>query len=279
MRNKDKMAEEINGLLKLDRPLVFFDLETTGLAMNMDKIIELAYVKVFPGDGLIQKDDIFINPEIPISKESSAIHGIKDEDVAMMPTFKEKAQDIYEIFKNCYYSGFNVNGFDLPFLKREFLRVGIDFEYTNDDIVDAKQIFHYMEPRTLTAAYKFYCEKELVDAHSAIADVEATVEVFISQLKKYSEVRDWEFIKKIHSADLEKFVDNDRKFYWRDGVAHFAFSKHKDKKLEEVAATEPGFLNWIIQSDFSDETKEIVMKALKGEFPKKNISIDKEINS
>jgi len=256
--------------LELDKPIIIFDLETTGLIMTMDRIVELAYIKIFP-NGKVVKEDVYLNPEMKISEESIAVHGISDERVKDSPTFKDKAQEFWDIFANCYYSGFNVIGFDLPILKREFLRVGMDFVYTEDDIIDSKTIFHSMEQRTLSAAYQFYCGKEHIDAHNALADVEVTAEVLVSQIEKYKEILDREFIRKIHgNSNLERFVDVDRKFYWRDGEAYFSFSKFKDTPLKKVAETDSGFLNWILGADFSEETKDIVKKALAGEFPKKD---------
>jgi len=262
------MSDKIPQLIKLDKPLVIFDLETTGLSVNLDRIVEIAYLKIWP-DGRSSKGDLLINPEVKIPEEVTAIHGITDEKVKDQPTFKAKAEELWEIFKDSAYSGFNVLGFDLPLLKREFLRAGIDFDYSQAKIIDAKIIYHVMEPRTLAAAYKFYCQAEHKDAHNALADVEATAKILASQLEKYSETRDWEFIHKIHHASDDRFVDNDRKFYWRSGQAYFTFSKHKDRALAEVAERDPGFLNWILGADFSDETKEIVRKALNGEMPKK----------
>ena len=262
------MGKKLIQLLKLDKPLVVFDIETTGLSLSIDKIIEIAYVKVYP-DGRLVEGDIFINPEIKISEESIAIHGITNEDVAGKPTFRQMAQSLWGVFADSYYSGFNIINFDLPILRREFLRVGFDFAYDNSQIIDSKIIYNYMEPRTLSAAYKHYCDKEHYDAHSAIADVRATKEILEAQMEKYEEVRDWEFIHKIHKANNDRFVDNDRKFYWRDGEAHFSFSKHKDEALAKVAQNDPGFLQWILTADFSDETKNIVRKALEGKFPKK----------
>lgn len=259
---------KIHELLKLEKPLVIFDLETTGLSLNIDRIVEMAYIKIYP-DGKIKKADIFLNPEMHISDESSVVHGIKDEDVAGKQTFREVAQELWEVFSDCCYSGFNITGFDLPILRREFLRAGLDFDYTNAKIVDSKVIYNYMEPRTLSAAFKYYCGKELHDAHSALADVQATAEVLEKQIEKYNEVQNWEFIDKIHRASEDRFVDNDRKFYWRNGEAYFAFSKHKDESLKSVAQTDPGFLSWILQADFSDEMKNIVRNALNGKFPSK----------
>ncbi|MFH1582705.1 MAG: 3'-5' exonuclease [Candidatus Falkowbacteria bacterium] len=268
------MPKKINDLISLDKPLVIFDLETTGLSVNLDRIIEIAYLKIMPAcaggpDGEILKGDLLLNPGMKISAEAFAIHGISDEKVKDQPTFKDKAEELYEIFKDCSYSGFNVFNYDLPMLKREFLRVGLDFNYADAKIIDAKIIYHYMEPRTLAAAYKFYCKNELKDAHNALADVEAAAKILAKQLEKYSETRDWDFIYKIHHAADDRFVDTDRKFYWRSGEAFFAFSKHKDRPLADVARKDPSFLEWIISADFSEETKEIVRKALNGELPKK----------
>lgn len=258
--------------LDLDKPVIIFDLETTGLIMTMDRIVELAYIKIFP-NGKVVKEDIYLNPEMKISEESMAVHGITDEQVAGQPTFKDRAQEFWDIFANCYYSGFNVISFDLPLLKREFVRVGMDFEYSSEDIIDSKTIYHEMEKRTLSAAYKFYCGKEHVDAHNALADVEVTAEILTKQIEMYKDILDSEYIKKIHgNSNMDRFVDGDRKFYWRDGEAFFAFSKFKDNPLKKVAETEPGFLNWMLGADFSEQTKEIIRKALSGEFPEKEKS-------
>lgn len=261
-------TKKINDLISLDKPLVIFDLETTGLSVNLDRIVEIAYLKIMP-DGKILKGDLLVNPEMSIPAEAFAVHGISDEKVKDAPTFKDKAKELYGIFKDCAYGGFNVFGYDLPMLKREFLRVGLDFDYANAKVIDSQKIYHYMEPRTLAAAYKFYCKKEHVDAHNALADVEATAKILTKQLEKYEETRDWDFLYKIHHASDDRFVDTDRKFYWRSGEAFFAFSKHKDRSLADVAETDPGFLSWVLGADFSDETKEIVKKALNGELPKR----------
>ncbi|MBI2459120.1 MAG: 3'-5' exonuclease [Parcubacteria group bacterium] len=260
--------ENIIKLISLDKPLVVFDLETTGLSVNLDRIVEIAYLKIGL-DGSVFKGDLLLNPETSISAEAAAIHGISDEQVKSQPTFKDKAVELWEIFNDCHYSGFNVMAFDLPMLKREFLRAGLDFNYAQAKIIDAKVIYHFMEPRTLAAAYKFYCKKEHAEAHNALADVLVTAQILAGQLKKYKEVRDWEFIYKIHHSADGRFVDNARKFYWRSGEAYFSFSKYKDRPLAEIAAADPGFLNWILSADFSEETKEIVRKALNGEMPKK----------
>lgn len=262
----------ISKLIKLEKPLVVFDLETTGLSVNLDRIIELAYLKISP-EGKITQEDLLFNPEINIPKEVTEINGLTDEIVKDKPLFRDQAKDLLEVFNGCDFGGFNVMTFDLPFLRREFLRAGLNFDYAPCKIIDSKVIYHYMEPRTLSAAYKFYCQKEHEEAHNALGDVMATAEILGQQLKQYKELCDWSFIHKIHHAGQDRYVDNDRKFYWRNGEAYFAFSKHKDKPLAEVAGSDPGFLNWILSADFSDETKEIVSKALRGEMPKKVQSI------
>ena len=260
--------EKLVELIELDKPLIIFDLETTGLALSMDKIIQIAYIKIML-NGRVIKGNIFLDPEIEISEESIAIHGITNEQLKDKPTFKEKAQELWELFNDCCYSGYNVIDFDLPMLKREFIRVGRDFSYARDDIIDSKQIYHYMEPRTLSAAYKYYCQKDHDDAHNAMADAEAATEILVKQLEKYKAVRDWNFIREINQISGERWVDNDRKFYWRNGEAYFAFSKYKDVSLAKMAETDPGFLRWILSANFSDETKTIVKEALEGNFPKK----------
>ncbi len=265
------MPQQINKLIKLDKPLVVFDLETTGLSIGIDRIIEIAYLKIMP-KGVIFRGNIFLNPEIEVPQEVIVIHGLTNEFLADKPTFKEKAQEIFEIFNGCYYGGYNILNFDLLLLRREFIRVGMDFDYTKAKIIDAKTIFHYMEPRTLSAAYKFYLDKEYKDSHSALADVEATAEIISKQLKKYHQIRNWDFIYKIQHTSDDRYVDNERKFYWRYGEAYFAFSKYKDQPLATVAQKEPNFLEWILTADFSDETKDIVKNALDGKFPKKKIS-------
>jgi len=262
------MNNKIFSYLKITKPIIIFDLETTGLAINSDRILELAYIKMWP-DGQMVKDDLLINPQVSIPKESSDVHGIKEEDVASAPTFQDLATDLFKVFDNCVYSGFNVVRFDLPMLKREFLRHGVSFDFSNDQIIDASVIFSNKEPRTLSAAYKFYCNKEHADAHRALADVEVTLEVLAGQLSKYDDMQDWEAVKKIHTKSDSRFVDSDRRFYWRNGEAYFAFSKHKDQSLAHITKFEPGFLSWILNADFSDETKSIIRKAQNGEFPKK----------
>ncbi|HNW55635.1 MAG TPA: 3'-5' exonuclease [bacterium] len=249
---------------KLDKPLVIFDLETTGLALSYDRVIELAFVKVMPNGRVIEKD-MFFNPEIEIPTEVTAIHGIRQEDVAGKPLFREQVQEIWDVFNDAYYSGFNVANFDLPMLRREFMRAGYDFNYTRKQIIDSKVIYHAMEPRDLSAAYKYYCQKEMVNAHSALADVRASADILDQQLRKY----DYQTICQIGEAPDDRYVDEEKRFYWRSGEAYFNFSKHKDRSLADVAKTDANFLQWVLSADFSSETKNIVERALQGEFPRK----------
>ena len=258
---KPSIYKKINKLLKLDKPLVVFDIETTGLSISSDKIVELAYAKIFP-NGMIKKGDIYLNPEIKISLEAISVHGITENEVKNKPKFRDKAQEIWDVFNGCYYSGFNIINFDLPIIRREFVRVGMDFEYSTDQIIDAREIFLKMVPRTLGTTYEFYCKKKVKKRHQASSDTELAIEILVKQLEKYKEVRDWEFINKIHEPNAEDYLDNARKFYWLRGEAFFAFSKYINQPLSEVAKKDPDFVKWILNSDFSRETKDIVKQAI-----------------
>ena len=203
-----------------------------------------------------------LDPQMPISRESTAVHGLSDKDVSSKPIFRKKAQEIWEIFNGCYYSGFNVMNFDLPILRREFIRMGMDFDYNISDIIDCRVIYQHMVPRSLAATYRYYCGKEFNQSHTALGDVEVAAEILAKQLDKYSEIEDWDFIDKIHQSPEDLYVDNARKFYWRHGRAYFAFSKYRGIALSEVAKINPKFLKWILTADFSEETKTIIKKAL-----------------
>lgn len=255
--------------LNLEKPLVVFDLETTGVIINIDKVLELAYLKIYP-DGREEKKIYRFNPGIKIPKESVAIHNITNEDIKYEPYFKEFAKEIFDAFSGCYFSGFNIIGFDLDMMKKEFLEVGISFQYKIEDIIDAKVIFHTMEKRDLSSAYKFYCGKEHTGAHGAEADVEVALEVLSAQLERYPEALDREFLRSIHSPKDERYVDADKRFYWRDGEAYFNFGKHKGESLKDVSGYDQGFLGWILQADFSPEIKEIVYNAQNGIYPQKD---------
>ncbi len=257
--------KRIADYLELDRPLVVFDLETTGHAMSSDRIVKLAFIKIMP-NGRVINGHFLLNPETEISPESTSIHGITTEDIKDKPSFRKKAQEIWEIFNHAYLGGFNIINFDLPLIKREFLRAGMSFEYTNKDIIDFKKIFTFLEPNTLSGAYNYYVHKDYTGANDAVADVEAASEIFEKQLKKYKEIRDIKFINEIHTPhDEDYYVDHEHKFYWLGGVAYFNFSKYKDKPLAEVLKKDRKFLEWIMEADFSIETKKIVKKFLEKE--------------
>ena len=253
--------KKIFKLLKLDKPLVIFDTETTGIAISTDKIVELAYVKIW-NNGRIKKSNMIINPEIKITPEASSIHSIRDSDVKDKPKFRDVSQELWEVFYDCYYGGFNIMDFDLPILRREFIRVGMDFDYNFNQIIDSKQIYDYMFPRNLSSAYEYYCKKEFKHYHTALLDAEVAAEILAKQLEKYKVARKWEFINNIHQIDEDNSHDGTRKFYWLNGEAYFAFSKHKDKSLVSVVKEDPKFLEWILTAEFSKETKNIIRLAL-----------------
>ncbi len=243
--------------LNLKKPLVFFDLETTGLNPSHDKIVELCYIKVYP-NGAEEEKTIRFNPGMHIPEASSAVHHITDADVADCPTFKEKAKEIAEIFKGSDIAGFNSNRFDVPMLIEEFLNAGVNFDYTKSRFVDVQTIFHKMEQRTLIAAYKFYCNKDLDAAHSADGDTRATYEVLKAQLDRYDDlVNDVEFLSEFSSqnrnVDLAgRFVYNEN----REPV--FNFGKYKGQLVTAVLKQDPGYYGWMMQGDFPQDTKNVL---------------------
>ncbi|MCI4642650.1 MAG: 3'-5' exonuclease [Flavobacteriaceae bacterium] len=246
-----------NTLLALQRPICFFDLETTGVHVAKDRIVEIAILKVFP-NGNKESKTWLVNPEMKIPKEVIAVHGITDEKVANEPTFKQLAPEIYALIKDSDLGGFNSDRFDIPLLAEEMLRAGIDFDMKNRRSVDVQTIFHKMEERTLSAAYKFYCDKELVDAHAAAADTLATYEVLLAQIEKYPELENnvsalSEFSTRKKSLDFAGFIIEDK-----NGEAIFSFGKHKFKKVAQVLEEEPGYYSWIMQADFPLYTKKVL---------------------
>lgn len=245
--------------LKLERPLIFFDLETTGTNVMHDRIVEMSYIKVFP-DGTEEKKSRRINPGIPIPAQATAVHHISDEDVKDEPTFRQIAKSLHEIFEGCDIAGFNSNKFDVPLLMEEFGRCGIDFDVAGRHFIDVQNIFHKMEQRTLVAAYRFYCKKELEGAHSALADTEATYEVLKEQINKYEELENnVEALAKFSSTgrnlDLAARIvldDHDNPI--------FNFGKHKGKTVKEVLKKEPSFYDWMMQGDFPKNTKDVLSR-------------------
>ncbi|MBQ1722995.1 MAG: 3'-5' exonuclease [Muribaculaceae bacterium] len=245
--------------LNLRNPIIFFDLETTGVDIMSDRIVELSLIKVYP-NGTEEVKSRRLNPERPIPAEATKVHGITDDDVKDAPTFKQVAKDLARIFEGCDVAGFNSNRFDIPLLEEEFLRAGVDFDFSKRRFIDVQTIFHKMEQRTLIAAYKFYCGKDLTDAHSAEADTRATYEVLKAQLDRYPNLEnDVAFLSEFSSHN--KNVDlAGRIIYNDDKVEIFNFGKHKGKPVEEVLKKEPSYYGWMMQGDFPLNTKKVLTR-------------------
>lgn len=262
--------------LNLQRPLAFFDLETTGTNIATDRIVEISIYKVFPDQSknvLTEK----VNPTIPIPQQSTDVHGISDADVANAPTFAELAPMLAEFIEGCDLAGFNSNRFDIPLLYEEFLRAGVDIDFKNRRFIDVQNIFHKMEQRTLKAAYKFYCQKELENAHSAEADIKATYDVLIAQINRYDELQnDIDFLAEFSTH--KQFADlMGRIGYNEKGEEIFNFGKHVNKTVEAVFEAEPSYYDWMMKGDFPLSTKKLIteirermlankMKALEDKF-------------
>jgi DNA polymerase-3 subunit epsilon len=252
--------------LKLKKPIVFFDLETTGTNLVTDKIVECCFIKVMP-NGEEKTWYKKINPGIPIPAKASAIHGIFDQDVKDAPKFNEIGKTLAQFLEGCDLAGYNILKFDLPMLIEEFLRANIDFKIEGRNLIDAQKIFHIMEPRTLSAAYKFYCDKTIENAHSAEADTRATLEVLFAQVKKYQniEIVDEKGNKTIpvqndmqvlHKLSVSNSVDLASRFVYNEqGVPVVNFGKHKDKTVSWVLKNEPQYYDWFMKSDFPLESK------------------------
>lgn len=245
--------------LKLNKPICFFDLETTGTNVASDRIVEISILKVFP-NGNRESHTWRVNPEQPIPKQSSDIHGITDEMVTNEPTFRELAPRVHELLKDSDLAGFNSNRFDIPLLAEEMLRAEIDFDLKKAAAVDVQTIFHKMEKRTLEAAYQFYCNKELNNAHSAEADTIATYEVLCAQLERYTDLEnDINFLSSFSAhrnfADFAGFIGYDK-----EGDEVFAFGKHRGRKVEEILDEEPGYFGWLLNADFPLYTKKVLTR-------------------
>lgn len=243
--------------LNLKRPIVFFDLETTGVDTVKDRIVEISIVKVMPnGDKIVRTRRI--NPQMHIPEQATAIHGITDEDVKDEPTFAQIAKSLAQFIEGCDFGGFNSNRFDLPMLVEEFLRANVDVDFKRSKFIDVQTIFHRMEQRTLVAAYKFYCGKDLDDAHSAEADTLATYEVLKAQLDRYPELQNdvaslAEFSSHGETVDYAgRIVYNDK------GVEVFSFGKHRGRSVSEVFREEPSYYSWMMNGDFSLYTKKVI---------------------
>ena len=254
--------------LNLKNPLVFFDLETTGIDVTSDRIVEISYLKIYP-NGDEESKTMKVNPTIPIPAKSTAIHGITDEDVKDAPKFGEIARALTKVFEGCDFAGYNSNKFDLPLLAEEFLRAGIDVDLKKRKFIDIQVIFHKKEQRTLSAAYKFYCDKNLLDAHSAEADTKATYEVLMAQLDRYSDLPN-------DVDELSKFSSHNRNvdfigriIFDEDDCEVFNFGKYKGQRVEEVLKKDPGYYGWMMGGQFPLHTKNVLTSIkLRGAFGK-----------
>ena len=242
--------------LNLNRPIVFFDIEATGLNIATDRIVELCYIKLQP-DGSQEERTLRFNPGIHISAEATAVNGITDADVAHEPHFRDLAHELEGVFAGCDLAGFNSNSFDIPMLVEEFIRAGINFDITGCKFVDVQNIFHKMEQRNLVAAYKFYCQKNLDDAHTALADTRATLEVLEAQLDRYAYTLknnvDYlaDFSRRNRNVDLAgRIVLNEQ------GVETINFGKYRGRPVAEVLRRDPGYYAWLMQGDFTQNTKQ-----------------------
>ena len=263
--------------IELKRPLVIFDLETTGLFPRRDRIIEIAAVKVNP-DGTEETLEHLVNPGVPIPPETTAIHGVDDATVRNCPTFKDLADEIYAFFEGCDVAGFNSDRYDIPCLESEFLRVGRNFSAAVVNRLDVQRIYHKMEPRDLSAAVKFYCGRSHEGAHGALADATATRDVLAAQLARANAPGATDRYAALKGMDVEAldnyFVPHDPlnadragMFRWRDGVLYVNFGKKKGEPLKHIMLKEPSFLRWIVKGDFDTDVKAIAADALEGRLP------------
>jgi DNA polymerase-3 subunit epsilon len=256
--------------LNIQRPLAFFDLETTGINVSNDRIVEIAILKVLP-NGKEMSYKKRINPTIPIAPEATAVHGISNEDVKDEPTFADLAMEINLFLMDCDLAGYNSDRFDIPMLMEEFLRAKVRFDLEERRLIDVQTIFHLMEQRTLSAAYKFYCKKKLVDAHSAMADVSATYEILQSQLDMYPNLKNDVAYLSQFTRKNAKFADlNGRVAYNKKGEEVFNFGKFKNVTVREAFIKEPGYYHWMMNGDFPQYTKIVITKIWKSmDHPKK----------
>lgn len=254
--------------MKTTKPLVIFDLETTGTWVGKDKIVEIGMIKLMP-DGSKQDYIKRVNPGISIPANVSRIINITDEDVKNAPPFKSIAKEALEFIGDSDLAGFNIQRFDIPILEREIVEAGLSFHWKERDIYDAQKVYHLHEKRDLTAAYQMYCNKKLLSAHSALGDAEATMEILDAQIKKYGAVE--QGIESLKDFDYERssnYLDKERKFCWWNNELYPTFGKYgKKKHIKDIIKEDRKYLEWILSADFSDEVKAMLEKALKGELP------------
>jgi len=253
--------------IELLKPLAFFDIESTGINPATDRIVELAIVRI-DTNGEKSRLRRLVNPGIPIPKESSDIHGITDEMIKDAPLFKEIAEEVVNFLDNCDLGGYNSNRFDVPLLVEEFLRAGVPFSISDRKLLDVQKIYHKMEPRTLSAAYQFYCNKNLEDAHSATADVEATWEVLQAQIDKYPNIGH-SLNSILQFTGEDKIVDMARRFVFKGEEIVFNFGKYKGKAAHFVFREEPQYYDWMMRGDFPLHTKQVISEIFKQVFPNK----------
>ncbi len=258
--------------MKLLNSLICLDVESTGVWVEKDKIIEVAFIKVTP-DG--KKETFYhrLNPGITIPELVTKLTGISDDDVKSCPTFKDIALELRDFLEGSDIAGFSVERFDLPLLEREFADAGIKFDWKTRKIYDAQKIFHVNEKRDLSAAYKFYCNQDLVGAHSALVDTEAVLCILEEQVKKYGEGQDeLSVLDKFEYPSNSLYYDAEKKFCWWNGQLYLMFGKYARKQpLEEIVKIDAGYLKWVMTSDFSENVKKIIAQALKGEIPKQAV--------
>ncbi len=255
-------------MLQLKKPLAFIDLETTGINLGNDRIVEIAIVKIL-ADGTRSVKRKLVNPEMPIPKGASDIHGITDDMVKDAPTFKQLGQELKQVLDGCDFAGYNSNRFDIPLLMEEFLRAGVEFDMRNRKLLDVQNIFHKMEPRTLGAAYKFYCGKVLEGAHGAEVDASATHEILEAQLEKHPELgTNIDSILKVIGED--QIVDFARRLAMENGVEVFNFGKHKGRPVADVLKSEPQYYDWMMKGDFPQHTKQKLTEIYTRTMLKKN---------
>ena len=269
--------------ISLNKPLCVFDLETTGLQVTKDRIVQIAVIKINP-DGLKEELNLIVNPEMEIPQEVIDIHGITNERAKECPTFKELAVQVATFIGNSDLAGFNSNKFDIPVLAEEFLRVGVDFDLSNRAFIDVQNIFHKMEQRTLVAAYKFYCEKDLTNAHDAMFDTVATWEVLEKQIEKYNLDSDVNRLADLSRAGNHKIADMAGRIAINTkGEVIYNFGKHKGKTVEQISKSEPGYYGWMLEADFPLYTKSVLRKAMESikeaNRLKENANLDDKLNA
>ncbi|MBN1482434.1 3'-5' exonuclease [candidate division KSB1 bacterium] len=261
--------ENLLASLELKRPLVFFDLETTGLDPQNDRIVQFAFLRVNPDRSQDEWKEL-VNPGVSIPPEATRVHHITNDMVAAKPLFKDFAPLILDFVDNCDLSGFNIARFDVPFLLAEMERNDHALDVKKMNIIDVQVIYHKNEPRDLSAAYRYYCGRDHIDAHDAMGDVRVTLEILDAQLKKYTSIpKSTKGLHKYCEPRDSRFVTTDRKFYWKNNEAVLSFGKHKGRSLQWLVENERDYLLWMLNGDFTDETKAVIDNAMRGVFPAK----------